>query len=82
MQPLEVKFRAAKRVLYTPGTDYVCVALDNVGLKTTGLYAYLGSLLGEVWDGNEPSVRLGKSWTRGGQLKRIGFLIMCERACR
>lgn len=82
MQPLEAKFRRAKLDLYSPGTDYVCCALDNVGLNASGLHAYLGSLLGEVWDGNEPSVRLGRSWTRGGRLKRIGFLIMCERACR
>lgn len=83
MQPLEMVFRAAKQRLMRGLSDYVCVALDDIGMRADlGLETYLGSLLGERWYHNEPSVRLGKSWTRGGRLKRIGFLIMCERACR
>lgn len=86
MQPLERLFADAKHRLIRRASDYICVALDETELilpKPEGdLEAYLGSLLGEVWNHSEPSWRLGGSWTRGGRLKRIGFLIMCERACR
>lgn len=83
MQPLEKVFYDTKQLFITNGEiSYICVALDLTmpAPARDMLCTYLGTLLGEVW--NEPSQRLGRAPTRGGRLKRIGFLIMCERACR
>ena len=83
-RPLMTAFNLARRRIAYKRDKYICVALSDYfepeSIDT--LQAYLGSLLGEVWDQGEPSWRLGDPSTRGGRLKRIGFLIMCERACR
>lgn len=83
MQPLEKVFHDTKQLFITDGENYICVALDlTMPAPAPALCTYLGTLLGEVWNENEPSQRLGRAPTRGSRLKRIGFLIMCERACR
>lgn len=84
MQPLEKVFYDTKQLFITDKRiSYICVALDlTMPAPAPALCIYLGTLLGEGWNENEPSQRLGRATTRGGRLKRIGFLIMCERACR
>ena len=54
---------------------------DNVEIAEEQVLNYWQSMFRESWTHGFSS-RLGDPYTRGGRLKRIGFIIQAARACR